>query len=93
MSIPRNMIGPKLRQIRLKRGLTQVELVAMCQRKGWDISRETLAKVESQYRWVSDFEVMFFALVLEISTRELLPDFAPEAMVKKWVAKLERRLG
>ena len=92
MSIPRNMIGPRLRQIRRDRGLTQITFALMCQRKGWDISRETLAKIESQCRWVADFELVFLANVLELANGELLQDSESAGLAKKLVSKLERRL-
>jgi 4-hydroxy-L-threonine phosphate dehydrogenase PdxA len=40
---------------------------------GWDLSRETLAKIEAQFRWVSDFELMCLALALKVEVTELLP--------------------
>ena len=48
-------------------------LVAKCQLIGWDISRETIAKIESQIRWVSDFELLGFAKALNVSVDELWP--------------------
>lgn len=40
-------------------------------RRGWDISRDTLAKIEDQRRWVADFEVAFLAEVLKVSVPDL----------------------
>ena len=70
---PRNIVGPNVRRIRSKRGLSQAQLVAMCQRSGWDISREILAKIEAQIRWVSDFELLLLAAALRVPVTELLP--------------------
>ena len=39
---------------------------------GWDISRETLAKVESQVRCVTDRELVRFAKAMEVDPSELL---------------------
>jgi transcriptional regulator with XRE-family HTH domain len=86
------MIGPRLRQIRRDRGLTQIAFASMCQRKGWDISRETLAKIESRCRWVADFELVFLANVLEMAIGELLLEAESAGLAKKLVSKLERRL-
>jgi hypothetical protein len=36
---------------------TQAQLAAKFNVSGWDVSRETLAKIESQIRWVADFEI------------------------------------
>jgi transcriptional regulator with XRE-family HTH domain len=66
------MIGPTLRSLREAEGLTQAELAGRLQLAGWDISRETLAKVESQVRCVTDRELVRFAEALEVDPSELL---------------------
>lgn len=92
MATPRNMIGPKLREIRSARGLTQSDLASRCQRKGWDLSRETLAKIEGQSRWVADFELVFFASVLDLSINDFFPAPDSAKLAGKMIVKLERRL-
>jgi transcriptional regulator with XRE-family HTH domain len=72
MATEQNMIGPRLRSLREAEGLTQAEFAARLQIAGWDISRETLAKVESQVRCVTDRELVRFAEALEIDPSELL---------------------
>jgi len=72
MSTEQNMIGPMLRSLREAEGLTQAELAARLQLSGWDISRETLAKVESQVRCGTDRELVRFAEALEVDPSELL---------------------
>jgi len=66
------MIGPTLRSLREAEGLTQAELAGRLQLAGWDISRETLAKVESQVRCVTDRELVRFAEALDVDPSELL---------------------
>ena len=72
MATEQNMIGPTLRSLREAEGLTQAELAGRLQLAGWDISRETLAKVESQVRCVTDRELVRFAEALEIDPSELM---------------------
>ena len=72
MATEQNMIGPRLRSLREAEGLTQAEFAARLQLAGWDISRETLAKVESQVRCVTDRELVRFAEALEVEPSELL---------------------
>ncbi|MFM8878439.1 MAG: helix-turn-helix domain-containing protein [Verrucomicrobiota bacterium] len=72
MATEQNMIGPRLRSLREAEGLTQAEFAARLQLAGWDISRETLAKVESQVRCVTDRELVRFAEALEVEPNELL---------------------
>ena len=54
-------------------GLTQPMLVARLNLLGWDVSRETLAKIESRIRWVADAELLCLAEALGKSVEELLP--------------------
>jgi len=70
---PRNIVGPQIKKLREQRGLTQPSFVAKCQLLGWGISRETLAKIESQIRWVADFELLALARALNVPLIDLLP--------------------
>lgn len=72
-SNPRNLVGPTIRRLRYQAGLSQPELSARCSRWGWNLSRETLAKIETQLRWVSDFELVCLALALRVQSEDLLP--------------------
>lgn len=72
MNKPRNIVGPVIRQLREKRALTQPLLVAKLNLLGWDISRETLAKIEAQFRWVADFELLQLADALQADAGEIL---------------------
>ena len=66
-----NIVGPKIRQIRERKDLTQEELATHCNVQGWDISRSTLAKIESQVRRVTDEEVAIMAKILDVDISEL----------------------
>ena len=66
-----NVIGPKVREIRESKGLTQEELVTKCNLLNWDISRSTLAKIESQVRRVTDEEVALLAKALKVEVNAL----------------------
>ena len=72
--LPRNIAGPLVRRLRAQQGITQQEFAARCQRLGWDLSRDTLAKVESQMRWLSDFELAFLAEALAVPLDLLMPE-------------------
>jgi transcriptional regulator with XRE-family HTH domain len=71
MNVPRNIVGPVVRQIRKEKGLTQAELCAKLNLLGWDIGRDTLAKLEGQVRWVADFEAVKLAAALAVDIAEL----------------------
>ena len=66
-----NIIGKNVRLIREKKGWTQEQLAAKCNLIDWEISRGTLAKIESNVRGVTDIEVNYFALVLDVDISKL----------------------
>ena len=67
-----NIVGEKIRRLRTELGLKQHELIAKCQLINWQLSRESLAKVESGIRRVNDAEVCLFAQVLGVKPSTLL---------------------
>jgi transcriptional regulator with XRE-family HTH domain len=73
MRNPRNLVGPQIRRLRGQQKLTQPMLAARCRKWGWDLSRQTLAKIETQIRWVSDFELLCLARALRVEPNEFLP--------------------
>lgn len=66
-----NVVGPRVRELREARGLTQEDLAARCNLLDWDISRGTLAKIESQVRRVTDEEAALLAKALKVGVGEL----------------------
>lgn len=77
---PRNIVGPQVRRFRCDMGLSQPALAAKCQRVGWDVGRDAIAKIESRIRWVADTELLFLATALQCHPMELFP----EAVVKRF---------
>jgi len=77
-----NLIGGQLSQERKKLGLSQADLAANCQRLGWDLSRDVLARVESGIRGISDKELAIFSEVLQVPVQELLPPRLSKGFVK-----------
>jgi transcriptional regulator with XRE-family HTH domain len=73
MTAPLNLIGPQVRLFRNQKGWTQETLAAKLQVEGWDVSRELLAKLESQFRRVPDCELLFLAKVLSVEVMTLFP--------------------
>ena len=68
---PRNFLGPAIRQLRERAGLTQPMLVARLNVQGWDVSRGTYAKIEAQVRWIADFEIVRLAEALHLKPCDL----------------------
>ena len=69
---PANVVGPQVQKLRYQLGLTQEQLAARCQVRGWDISRATLSQIEARLRCVIDSELLILAKVLKVSTDSLL---------------------
>ena len=82
----RNMIGPQVRRFRSSRHMTQEMLAARLQREGWDVSRVSVAKIESQLRWVADCELYMLAKVFDVGMEEFFPS---EAVVRRFVGSPE----
>lgn len=66
-----NIIGPNVKRIREAQGLTQEDLTARCNLIKWDVSRGTLAKIESQVRRITDEEVLLLAKALKVDINAL----------------------
>jgi transcriptional regulator with XRE-family HTH domain len=73
MTAPLNLVGPQVRKYRKKHGWTQEALAAKLQVEGWDVSRESLAKLEAQFRRVPDCELLFLAKVIGVEVIGLFP--------------------
>ena len=68
----RNLIGARVTQARLERGMKQVELLAKLQLSGVDMSIPALSLLEGQKRPVSDIELNALADILRVSVDWLL---------------------
>ncbi len=69
-----NHIGINVRKLREEKGLTQEQFAAKCNLIGWDISRGTLAKIESKVRRITDIEVILLAKALNLPIEMLFED-------------------
>jgi transcriptional regulator with XRE-family HTH domain len=68
-----NVVGPQIRKFREQKGWTQGELAAKLQLVGWDTSRESVPRLETQDRRVPDLELFVIAKVLGVTADELFP--------------------
>jgi len=69
---PQNIVGATVRKLRVKKGMTQAQLVAKLNLAGWDLSRGTFSKIESQIRCVADYELLKLAAGLGVEASELI---------------------
>ena len=68
----KNISGPRIREARLKRRLTQTELAARLQVEGVIMERDSLSQAEIGTRFIPDYELPIFARVLGVSVNWLL---------------------
>lgn len=68
-----NVIGPLVKARRLALKLSQEAVAARCQVRGLDLTRGTIAKIESRVRAVSDHEIPYLAVALETEISALFP--------------------
>ena len=73
-SYPLNVVGRQVAKLRTARGFSQAELAATCQLAGWDIARDTIAKIEGGLRWVGDEEIIHISRALKAPVSQLYPD-------------------
>jgi transcriptional regulator with XRE-family HTH domain len=89
-----NLVGPQVRRLRVQQRLSQPQLAARCQVVGYELSRESLAKIESRLRGVTDAEVVCLAQALRVPFAILYPSEKEliEAL-KPFLGKPRRRPG
>jgi transcriptional regulator with XRE-family HTH domain len=74
---PKNLIGLQVKKLRLKKRWSQDYLATKLQLRGWSISRDSLASLESLRRRVPDCEMLYLARVLGVRLEDLFPKSLP----------------
>ena len=68
----KNISGDRIHQARTAMRLSQADLAARMQVNGVTIEREAISKIETGDRFVTDYELMVFAKVLNVSVEWLI---------------------
>ena len=68
----KNISGDRIHQARTTMRLSQADLAARMQVNGVTIEREAISKIETGDRFVTDYELMVFAKVLNVSMEWLI---------------------
>src|ERR1700731_3408427 len=79
---PLNVCGPQVSRLRSQIGWSQSTFALKCQLKGWDVSRDIIARIEGQTRWVGDSELAVLAKVLNVRLEKLYPQTIRSALPK-----------
>ena len=67
-----NLIGPLVKEARLRQNLTQEELAIRMQLECIEMSQKTISRIEKQERFVTDYELFIFLKILNLDLTELL---------------------
>lgn len=66
----RNISGNVLRELRIKKKMSQKQLAEKLQLEGIDLTSKEISKIENKGRLVQDFELFGFAKILGVSADE-----------------------
>lgn len=67
-----NIVGPKIKQLRISQKLTQEELAIKMQLENVELSQKVISRIEKQERFVADYELLTFCKVLKVEITDLL---------------------
>ena len=70
----KNLIGKKLIVLRERLGLSQRELSDLLQFNGISLDKNTITRIETNKRYVKDYEIKALALFFNVSYEFLLDD-------------------
>ncbi len=73
----KNVSGERIRELRIKRRMSQSELAARLQVEGVILERDSISRLESGTRFVADYELFIFAKVLGVDMISLV-EFQPQ---------------
>lgn len=71
----KNVISESLKTFRIQKGLTQNDLAAKMQTLNVNLDQQMISKIEKNSRFVTDYELACFCLVLEVDIKEMLQNF------------------
>jgi transcriptional regulator with XRE-family HTH domain len=74
----KNLIGPKVRELRMHTGWSQAQLAIKLGERGWHCSAEHVSNIEQGEEPVSDVQFLVLGFVFEVNHAELFPSHLAE---------------
>jgi len=68
---PRNVLGPKLRNVRESRGIKATFIIKKLQLQGWSVSSYVYTQIEAGNRILADTELLMICSILDIKLGDL----------------------
>ncbi len=69
-----NICGARIKELRIKMGLSQEQLAAKLQTEGLGVNQNSVSRIEMSKRIIADFELKIIAKVLHTDPNSLLQD-------------------
>ncbi|MFA0330730.1 helix-turn-helix domain-containing protein [Vibrio cyclitrophicus] len=82
----KNLVGTRIKELRKAQGLTQVNLATQFQLRGWDMSHQTIAKIETGVKPVRDIEIVQLSLILDVPIAEIFQISDLQPRLQKYIA-------
>ncbi len=82
MNTKRNIIGARLRRIRIANDLSQKQLAIYLQLSGSELDRAQIAKIEAGIRKIGDLELWYLSLVLRVGVERFFEGLEAESTEK-----------
>ena len=68
----KNLIGPRLKALRARDGLSQRDLAQKLQLIGVDLDKNVITRIETNKRYVTDLELKAFARIFHVTYEYLI---------------------
>ena len=68
----KNLVGPRIKILRARDGLSQRDLARELQLIGMDIDKNVITRIETNKRYVTDLELKAFARVFQVTYEYLI---------------------
>ncbi len=69
-----NICGKNVRKLRVQRKMSQDQLAAKLQIEGLGVNQNSISRIETGKRIVTDYELKALAAVLKVDIEQLLPE-------------------
>ena len=66
-----NMVGPRIKQLRLEKGMTQKTLAERLETLAVYVCRGSISRIEEQKRTITDIELAGIAEILQVDISEI----------------------
>lgn len=68
----KNLVGPRLKTLRKRDGLSQRDLAQRLQLMGMDMDKNVITRIETNKRYVTDLELRAIAVLFQVSYEYLI---------------------